>query len=187
MTTVICPYCFDRAPASRLPYRCLMMATGVRGGTPCDAEPDDVWAGFMGPGVPPSRRLRGPVFAAPRTLAALRGSATRQPCPGCGVASSVRVCRRCHSDFPSEYCDQDSRIIALVGAKASGKSTYVSVLVNELRGRVGREYNISLPHDGRRDPAPRPGDGGGSVRAPAAPRHDAAAWRWASTTRCCTG
>lgn len=61
------------------------------------------------------------------------------------MATSVRVCRGCHNDFPSEYCDQDSRIIALVGAKASGKSTYVSVLVNELRGRVGREYNISLP------------------------------------------
>ncbi|MER6769459.1 hypothetical protein ACFVG1_10555 [Streptomyces bacillaris] len=145
MTTVICPYCFDRAPAARLPYRCLMTPNGVRGGTPCDAEPDDVWADFMGPGLPPSQRLRGPVFPAPRTLATLRGTSARQPCPRCGVATAVRVCRGCHNDFPGEYCDQDSRIIALVGAKASGKSTYVSVLVNELRGRVGREFTISLP------------------------------------------
>ncbi|MFI1188524.1 hypothetical protein [Streptomyces californicus] len=145
MTTVICPYCFDRAPAARLPYRCLTLATGVRGGTPCDPEPDDRWAEFMGPGLPPSLRLRGPVFPAPRSLTALRGPSARQPCPRCGVATPVRVCRGCHNDFPSEYCDQDSRIIALVGAKASGKSTYVSVLVNELRGRVGREFNISLP------------------------------------------
>ncbi|XXZ52055.1 hypothetical protein AAGT00_30185 [Streptomyces cavourensis] len=145
MTTVICPYCFDRAPAARLPYRCLMTPNGVRGGSPCDAEPDNVWADFMGPGLPPSQRLRGPVFPAPRTLATLRGTSARQPCPRCGVATAVRVCRGCHNDFPGEYCDQDSRIIALVGAKASGKSTYVSVLVNELRGRVGREFTISLP------------------------------------------
>ncbi|MEV5240438.1 hypothetical protein AB0K89_15245 [Streptomyces cinnamoneus] len=144
MTTVICPYCFDRAPAARLPYRCLMTATGVRGGQPCNPERDDVWAEFMGPSVPPALRMRGPVFAAPRSLGGLRGGGSRAACPGCGVSTPVRVCRRCHSDFPSDYCDQDSRIIALVGAKASGKSTYVGVLVNELRNRVGRAYDASL-------------------------------------------
>ncbi|MEU0838873.1 hypothetical protein ABZ370_05295 [Streptomyces sp. NPDC005962] len=143
MTTVICPYCFDRAQAARLPYRCLMTATGVRGGKPCDPERDDVWAEFMGPSVPPALRMRGPVFTPPRTLGGMRGG-SRVACPGCGVSTPVRVCRRCHSDFPSDYCDQDSRIIALVGAKASGKSTYVGVLVNELRHRVGRAYDASL-------------------------------------------
>ncbi|WP_326595250.1 TRAFAC clade GTPase domain-containing protein [Streptomyces sp. NBC_01803] len=148
MTTVVCPYCFDRAPAARLPYRCLMTATGVRGGKPCDAERDDVWAEFMGPSVPPALRMRGPVFPPPRTLGGLRpgpgSGGSRAACPGCGVSTPVRVCRRCHSDFPSDYCEQDSRIIALVGAKASGKSTYISVLVNELRNRVGRAYGASL-------------------------------------------
>ncbi|MEU7136549.1 hypothetical protein [Streptomyces sp. NPDC046261] len=144
MTTVICPYCFDRAPAARLPYRCLMTATGVRGGQPCNPERDDLWAEFMGPSVPPALRMRGPVFPPPRSLGALRGAGSRAACPGCGVSTPVRVCRRCHSDFPSDYCDQDSRIIALVGAKASGKSTYVAVLVNELRNRVGRSYDASL-------------------------------------------
>lgn len=156
MTTVICPYCFDRAPAARLPYRCLMTATGVRGGTPCAAEPDHIWAEFMGPSVPPALRLRGPVFTArrpPRTSSLAlagrlpgrpRGGGSRADCPGCGVPTPVRVCLRCHSDLPSDYCNQDSRIIALVGAKASGKSTYVSVLVNELRNRVGLAYDASL-------------------------------------------
>lgn len=144
MTTVICPYCFDRAAARQLPYRCLMKAAGVRGGQPCEAERDDIWAEFMGPSVPPALRMRGPVFTAPRGLAGLRGGGPRAACPGCGVPTPVRVCRRCHNDLPSDYCDQDSRIIALVGAKASGKSTYVSVLVNELRNRVGRAYGASL-------------------------------------------
>ncbi|MFJ5289329.1 MULTISPECIES: hypothetical protein [unclassified Streptomyces] len=144
MTTVICPYCFDRAPAARLPFRCPMPTTGLRGGAPCAAERDDAWAEFMGPGTPPAQRMRGPVFLPSRTLGGLRGNGARASCPGCGVSTHVRVCRRCHSDLPSDYCDQDSRIIALVGAKASGKSTYVSVLVNELRNRVGRAYNASI-------------------------------------------
>ncbi|MEU7165312.1 hypothetical protein AB0A70_11790 [Streptomyces morookaense] len=141
MTTVICPYCFARDRAARLGYRCLMSATGIRGGAKCDPERDDVWADFKGPAVPPQARMRGPVFDAPRTL---RGSGGRAACPGCGVPTPVRVCRRCHSDLPSDYCDQDSRIIALVGAKATGKSTYVTVLVNELRHRVGGAYRASL-------------------------------------------
>ncbi|MEU2790847.1 hypothetical protein [Streptomyces sp. NPDC007100] len=144
MTTVICPYCFHRAKAAQLPYRCLMKATGIRGGKPCDAARDDVWAEFMGPSVPPAKRMRGPVFAPPRGFGGLRRGEPRPACPGCGATTPVRVCRSCHSDFPSDYCDQDSRIIALVGAKASGKSTYVSVLVNELRNRVGGSYNASL-------------------------------------------
>ncbi|MFF7970967.1 hypothetical protein [Streptomyces sp. NPDC007905] len=144
MTTVICPYCFARAAAAKLPYRCLMTPSGVRGGAPCGPERDDVWAGFMGPGVPAAARMRGPVFTAARRLAGFGGGGSSVPCPQCGVPTPVRVCGSCHSDLPSDYCDQDSRIIALVGAKASGKSTYVSVLVNELNHRVGQAYHASL-------------------------------------------
>ncbi|MEU2077627.1 hypothetical protein [Streptomyces sp. NPDC013489] len=145
MTTVICPYCFDRSQASRLPYRCLMSRTGLRGGTPCDPERDDLWASFTGAAAPPAAYMRGPVFAAPGGLGRLRGGGGgRAECPRCGVATPVRVCAACHSDLPSDYCAQDSRIIALIGAKASGKSTYVSVLVNELRHRVGQAYGAAL-------------------------------------------
>jgi energy-coupling factor transporter ATP-binding protein EcfA2 len=101
----------------------------------------------MGPGIAPSLRMRGPVFAAPRGLAVRLGAgggSSRADCPDCGVSTPVRVCPRCHSDFPSDYCDQDTRIIALLGPKASGKSTYVAVLANELRNRVGRAFGASL-------------------------------------------
>ncbi|WP_327279212.1 MULTISPECIES: TRAFAC clade GTPase domain-containing protein [unclassified Streptomyces] len=144
MTSVVCPYCFDRSAAARLPFRCQMSATGVRGGKPCTAELDGTWAEFMGPSVPPALKMRGPVFTAPRGLAGRLGGGTRADCPNCGVSTPVRLCLRCHSDFPSDYTDQDTRIIALLGPKASGKSTYVSVLINELRNRVGRAYGASI-------------------------------------------
>lgn len=141
---VICPYCFERTPAARLPFRCMMRTTGILGSAPCQEVRDDAWAAFMGPSLPPAQRMRGPVFAAPRALVGLSGRGRATACPGCGVDSVQRVCRRCHSDLPTDYCDQDSRIIALVGAKAAGKSTYVSVLVNELHHRVGGAYGASL-------------------------------------------
>ncbi|MFF7370544.1 TRAFAC clade GTPase domain-containing protein [Streptomyces tricolor] len=147
MTTVTCPYCFTRASAARLPYRCLMNPTGVRGAAPCGPEPDEKWAAFVGPGVPPAARMRGPVFTPARRFAGLAGPAgtgSSVPCPACGVPTHVRVCGSCHSDLPSDYCDQDGRIIALVGAKASGKSTFVAVLRNEFDHRVGHAYNATL-------------------------------------------
>ncbi|WP_405791051.1 hypothetical protein OG753_31645 [Streptomyces sp. NBC_00029] len=147
MTSVVCPYCFDRSPAARLPYRCRMSATGVRGARPCPAELDTIWADFTGPSVPPALKMRGPVFTAargPGRRLAPNGGGSRADCPARGGSAPVRVCLRCHSDFPSDYCDQDTRITALLGPKASGKSTCVSVLLGELRGRVGRAYGASV-------------------------------------------
>ena len=51
------------------------------------------------------------------------------PAPGCG--------RRLERD----YIDTPSRIIAIVGSSESGKSTYVGVLVNELRNQVGEAFD----------------------------------------------
>ncbi len=51
------------------------------------------------------------------------------PQPGCG--------KRLEHD----YITTPSRIIAVVGSSESGKSTYVGVLINELRNRVGAAFN----------------------------------------------
>ncbi|WP_329544362.1 hypothetical protein OG548_06185 [Streptomyces sp. NBC_01356] len=141
MTTIVCPYCFTSDRASRLAYRCLMARTGVRGAAPCASEPDGRWAAFTGAPAGGPAAQRGPCFDAPRGLRTGRG---RAPCPACGVGTPVRVCRNCHNDLPSDYCDQSSRIIALIGPKSAGKSTYVTVLAHELRNRVGREFNAAL-------------------------------------------
>ncbi|WP_329561470.1 TRAFAC clade GTPase domain-containing protein [Kitasatospora sp. NBC_01266] len=145
MTDVVCPYCFTRDNASRLQYRCLMSSVGVRGSSPCGPEPDDVWATFTGRAASGGNQraaLRGPLFDPPGRLGARKG---RAACPNCGVTTPVRACRTCHSDLPTDYCDQQSRIIALVGPKTAGKSTATTVLVHELRGRAGRPFGAALP------------------------------------------
>ncbi|MGW3942360.1 TRAFAC clade GTPase domain-containing protein [Streptomyces phaeochromogenes] len=141
MPTIVCPYCFTSDRDSRLAYRCLMARTGVRGVTPCAPETDGTWAAFTGVPAGGAAAQRGPCFDAPRGP---RGGRGRAPCPACRVGSPVRVCRHCHNDLPSDYCDQSSRIIALIGPKSAGKSTYVTVLAHELRNRVGREFSAAV-------------------------------------------
>jgi hypothetical protein len=141
MTTVVCPYCFGRDNAARLRFRCLMQTSRVGGAAPCVPEFDDVWAAFANHSGNRHAAMRGPLFSAPRRM---RGPNAREACPNCGVASPVRVCGRCHSDLPNDYCEQPSRIIALVGPKTAGKSTAVTVLLHELKGSVGRPFDAAL-------------------------------------------
>ncbi|MGI5167674.1 TRAFAC clade GTPase domain-containing protein [Spirillospora sp. CA-253888] len=134
MANVVCPYCFARYPDRRLEFRCLQSPRGTVSGTPCPPETDDRLTAFRG--------LAGPVKAGP--VFPGRRSGHREPCPTCGVPSTKRVCPECHNDLPSGYAGIDGRIIALVGPKTSGKSIYTTVLVHELRGRIGEAFEISL-------------------------------------------
>ncbi|GAA3849902.1 hypothetical protein GCM10022403_096860 [Streptomyces coacervatus] len=140
MTDVICPYCFARAAASALPYRCLSRGGGSVSRA-CDPVRDEVWEAFKGPAIGAQAAVRGPLFHPRRGL---RPRGGRVPCPDCAVPTPTRVCKECHSDFPSDYCDQESRIIALVGAVSVGKSTCVTVLMHELRHRVGHTFRAAV-------------------------------------------
>jgi GTPase SAR1 family protein len=125
-----CPYCFARMPRRRVEFRCRGRVAGQSG---CAEEPDQKYATFTGLPAEP----RSPVFAAD-------GRRPRALCPACGLESAHRVCPECHSHLPGSYLDSASRIVALVGAKGAGKSTYIAVLIHELQNRVGAELSASL-------------------------------------------
>jgi hypothetical protein len=131
MSALVCPYCFTATPRRLLEFRCAGRLIGRTGG--CEVVNDTVHAQFRGV----------PTFVAPPVFSA-DGRQARAVHPVCGQLSLRRVCPACHSELPSDYCDVPSRLVALVGAKNSGKSTYIGVLVHELRNRVGRELNASL-------------------------------------------
>ncbi|WP_106399172.1 TRAFAC clade GTPase domain-containing protein [Actinocorallia populi] len=127
--TVTCPYCFAVFGRAQIAYRCLGRAGR---GIGCDPRLDAELAAYLGT---QAGAVLPPVFA---------GRGARASCPDCGRESGRRVCPECHHELAPAYCDTPGRIVALVGAKNAGKSTYVAVLLHELRNRVGTELGTSL-------------------------------------------
>lgn len=62
----------------------------------------------------------------------------------CKVETYQRLCPHCHSRLPVRFGHTDSQLIALVGAKESGKTVYMTVLVHELLNDVGSRLHLSL-------------------------------------------
>jgi GTPase SAR1 family protein len=131
MRPITCPYCFAQVARQDIAFRC-MGRTGR--GQGCDPVLDERLAEYTGSTAGASLP---PVFAAP-------GRGGRADCPHCGRPSGRRVCPQCHNPLPSAYCESPGKIVALVGAKNAGKSTYIAVLLHELMNRIGTELDASL-------------------------------------------
>ena len=67
----------------------------------------------------------------------------RERCPHGREPTKARYCpvEGCGRRLEHDYITTPGRIIAVVGSSESGKSTYVGVLVNELRNRVGAAFD----------------------------------------------
>lgn len=134
MRKVVCPYCFQRFQLRDVGFRCLAQLTGQRTNVRCEIGLDQPLATYIGS---PGPANLGPVFSAD-------GSKRKATCPNCGVETYTRVCPTCHNDLPPDFGQIGTRIIALIGAKESGKSTYITVLIRELRHRVGSAFGASV-------------------------------------------
>ncbi|TDD64218.1 TRAFAC clade GTPase domain-containing protein [Actinomadura rubrisoli] len=128
---ITCPYCFASVARQRVLFRCRGQAGRTQG---CAPVLDEALAAYMGS---PAGASLPPVFAA-------SGRKGRADCPACGRPTGNRACPECHNPLPAAYCDSPGRIVALVGAKNAGKSTYIAVLLHELMNRVGTELDASL-------------------------------------------
>lgn len=125
-----CLYCYEEFQRRDLQFRCSGRAAPGR--TPCATERDPVLAGKRGRTMP----LR-PAFSGDGRRATAR-------CPSCGAETGQRVCPHCHSLLPNDLGLIDSRLIALVGAKQSGKTVLTTVLIHELFTRVGDRFGFSM-------------------------------------------
>jgi GTPase SAR1 family protein len=127
-----CPYCYESFAPREIRFRCNGRLS--RTGKKCDTRRDQVLDDRMGPR--PSHDL-GPDFAAD-------GRKPTAPCPDCEGETTYRICPVCHSALPVQFGMVDSRLIAMVGAKASGKTVYMTVLLHEMRHRVGEAFGAHL-------------------------------------------
>ncbi|OEU99906.1 MULTISPECIES: TRAFAC clade GTPase domain-containing protein [Streptomyces] len=127
-----CPYCYESFAAREIRFRCNTRLSPA--GKKCERRRDQVLDDRMGP-----RRSHdlGPDFAAD-------GRRPTAVCQDCKGETTYRICPVCHSELPVQFGMVDNRLIAMVGAKASGKTVYMTVLLHEVRNRVGEAFGASL-------------------------------------------
>ncbi|MFF0199855.1 hypothetical protein [Streptomyces sp. NPDC005017] len=125
-----CPYCYETFAAREIAFRCnsRLSRTHKR----CVRRRDDVLADRMG-----QRGEVGPAFTAD-------GRSATAMCPDCEGETTFRICPVCHSTLPAQFGMVENRMIAMVGAKASGKTVYTTVLLHEMMNRVGTAFGAAL-------------------------------------------
>ena len=106
MSKLICPYCFETMDSNEIWFQCP--------NSDCDEQ------------VFPAR--------SPNILQRMFG--VRNPaevrCPECSAGTSVRACPYCHSAFPHGLDNLSNIVIAIIGAKETGKSHYIAVLIQQI-------------------------------------------------------
>ena len=58
--------------------------------------------------------------------------------------TTTRVCPACHSQLPVHFGKVRSRLIVLAGAKESGKTVFMTVLVHELMHQLGEQLKAAI-------------------------------------------
>ncbi|MGA2826705.1 MAG: hypothetical protein ABSF03_11355, partial [Streptosporangiaceae bacterium] len=133
-STIACPYCYQRIKRRKIKFVC----TGGPGrlGKPCALRLDEDLLTSRG-----IRRELGPIF----DPGGVHGGATNSArCDACGSSSTYRICPHCHSQLPAKFGMVSGRMIAMAGAKESGKTVYMTVVLHELFNRVGAQYDASI-------------------------------------------
>ncbi|HTT54725.1 MAG TPA: hypothetical protein VMH35_25305 [Streptosporangiaceae bacterium] len=129
MASTACPFCFRNIDSSRLAYQC-----AGRGNVDCKKGEDEARVKLTG-----SRLETYPTFLPEQS--ARNGSVT---CPTCGGPARRRACPQCHTALPIDFVDSKSPMVGLVGAKGSGKTVLMTVLVKQLREVVGLRFGADI-------------------------------------------
>ncbi len=141
-----CPFCYERFAREDIRFRCENpSAPGCR-------EDDDKLA----------RYFDGPTFYAGRVIENKTWNETvtgkdvggffgkmlrfvkvpeQVRCERCQYPSRKRICPHCHNELPTLFHEADSHIISVVGARNSGKTHYITVLINEL---LQKGYHLDI-------------------------------------------
>jgi len=123
----VCPYCFEEYSLRETPFRCASPLSR------CTPEVDEVRA-----------RVWNDRIKIGRVLDSTGKRVDEMRCPDCKQVSRKRLCPYCHMELPYTTGKFKNYIFAVIGAKESGKSHYVAVLINELKNRIGPALDILL-------------------------------------------
>ncbi|MEU6844248.1 hypothetical protein ABZ930_20505 [Streptomyces sp. NPDC046716] len=127
-----CPYCYETFAPREIRFRCNSRLSRV--GKRCERRRDPVLDERFG--RRPSHEV-GPDFAAD-------GRRSTAVHPDCESETTYRICPVCHVELPVQFGMVENRLIAMVGARSSGKTIYMTVLLHEMRNQVGEAFGASL-------------------------------------------
>lgn len=113
-TKILCPRCFDEFSTDDIEYICTNASAVSRCQHAVDRTPQH-------PTNP-----KKPV------------------CEECGKPLATKICPKCGGELPLNIGTAKNYPISIIGAKESGKSNYVAVLINQLKNETGRSFNCSL-------------------------------------------
>ncbi|GAA0469579.1 hypothetical protein Ade02nite_32560 [Paractinoplanes deccanensis] len=134
-----CPFCYAAIKRrSELWFQCRGKPTPTR--PACRPKIDEArrnHTGFALPTLPTFAPI-----AQPNQLLPPRKTAR---CPKCLGETSVRACPQCHTRLPVEFGVDASPLVAMVGARGTGKTVYLTVLAHELqRGELAGEFAATV-------------------------------------------
>ena len=130
----ICPFCFNKQKIHEVDFACQ--------DEKCTDE-DRVYIEYWD--VAARNRPTVTTGPAPGRLSFIKPKmAAKTNCRTCSKETRTRLCRTCHSVLPHTISDYEDIIIAVIGAKSSGKSHYIGILINEINKAIGNAYHSIL-------------------------------------------
>ena len=126
-----CPYCYEIFPEWQIEFRCSGRA--APDGKRCEPTPDALRENRFGTTGDQLHTFRDARHR------------YRSVCPESGAQTTTRVCPRCHSELPVLFGQIRSQLIALVGARDSGKTVFMTVFMHEFGHRLGDRLDAAIP------------------------------------------
>ena len=148
----VCPFCYERFSRDQIEFRCENPQS-----TTCRDNDALLGKYFGGAALPAGRIISNKSWRQAlesKSLGGLFSKFTRLVavpeqirCDQCNYPSRKRICPKCHNELPSLFHQADSHIISVIGARDSGKTHYITVLINELLQK-GHNLDIqTVPQD----------------------------------------
>jgi hypothetical protein len=130
MAIVACPFCFSWIDSSRLAFQCMGRSTPK-----CEKASDPKRQELTG-----STAESYPTFDTPYGMPSGKKVGSG-PCPRCKGHTGRRACPACHTGLPRDFIDSASPLIGIVGARASGKTVWMTVLARQLREVIAGRFS----------------------------------------------
>lgn len=114
-----CPYCFTQLKPDLAAFACA---------GPCKHIPDEVYSNYRG-----TQQMTKPLSVVRRPEGRKAEIPSRTQCRQCSTVTEQEVCLTCHEPLPTDWRRGEATCVALAGARSTGKTNCLAVMVQELK------------------------------------------------------